>query len=111
MAFNEAETEACRRLIELALAEDLGTAGDITSQATIPADLQGQAVFVARGSGVLAGLSATELVCKAVDASLTFQQEIEDGQRVLRGERLALLAGSMRSVLAAERTALNFLQH
>jgi nicotinate-nucleotide pyrophosphorylase (carboxylating) len=110
MTFTAAETEACQRLLALALAEDLGTAGDLTSQAIIPADLTGQAAFVARAPGVLAGLPAAQLVCTAVDPRLQFHPKVNDGRCVTPGEHLAVLSGPMRSLLTAERTALNFLQ-
>jgi nicotinate-nucleotide pyrophosphorylase (carboxylating) len=108
--FTREETEACRRLVDLALAEDLGSAGDRTSQAVIPADHRGQAAFVARSSGVLAGLPAVALVAEAVDAALRLEAIQHDGDRLTPGARLAILSGPMRSLLAAERTALNFLQ-
>jgi nicotinate-nucleotide pyrophosphorylase (carboxylating) len=108
--FTEAEIASCRRLIEFALEEDLGDAGDITSQATIPADQLGRAVFVARASGILAGLPAAQLVCAKVDPALTFESLITDGSAVAKGDRLANVSGSMRAILAAERTALNFVQ-
>jgi nicotinate-nucleotide pyrophosphorylase (carboxylating) len=111
MAPSEADTRACQKLVELALTEDLGARGDVTSQATIPTEMQGQAVFVARASGALAGLSAAALVAAAVDRDLRFRPLSEDGRPVDRGTRLATVAGSMRSILAMERTALNFLQH
>jgi nicotinate-nucleotide pyrophosphorylase (carboxylating) len=109
-AFTAAETAACCQLVNLALAEDLDGAGDVTSQATIPADLQGRAAFVARADGVVAGLPAAALVLAAVDARLVFEGLVSDGTRVERGSRLASVAGPMRGILAAERTALNFLQ-
>lgn len=110
MNFTAAETAACRHLIELALAEDLGTTGDLTSQAVLPADLPGQAVLVARAPGVLAGLPAVALVLSAVDARLQFQPLVEDASSVQPGQRLAVASGPLRSLLTAERTALNFLQ-
>jgi nicotinate-nucleotide pyrophosphorylase (carboxylating) len=110
MTFSPAETAACRRLVEMALEEDLGTAGDVTSQAVIPPDLQGEAAFVARAAGVLAGLPAAALVTAAVDPRLTLAPEIQDGSPVEPDDILAALRGPMRSILAAERTALNFLQ-
>jgi nicotinate-nucleotide pyrophosphorylase (carboxylating) len=110
MDFNNSEIAACRKLVELALEEDLGTAGDLTCQAIVPAGSLGKAVFVSRGSGVVAGLQAARLVCSAVDASLSFQPLLEDGTAVERGRQLATVAGQIRSLLAAERTALNFLQ-
>jgi nicotinate-nucleotide pyrophosphorylase (carboxylating) len=117
------EQTACRQLIALALAEDLGErggpgsgpggdlGGDVTSQAVIPADLRGSAVFRAKAAGVLAGLPAAALVVQAIDSGVDFAAIKSDGDTVAPGDELARLAGSMRSILAAERTALNFLQH
>jgi nicotinate-nucleotide pyrophosphorylase (carboxylating) len=105
-----AETAAARRLIDLALAEDLGPAGDVTSAATIPANKPGRAAVVARAAGVIAGLPVAALVCEAVDPKLTFVPMVADGAAVSPGTELATLAGPMRSILVAERTALNFLQ-
>jgi nicotinate-nucleotide pyrophosphorylase (carboxylating) len=109
--FTPAESDACARLVEMALQEDLGPAGDLTSQAVIPADLQGRAVFVARAPGVVAGLPAAALVFAAVDPSLKFEPVCRDGTAVQRGDRLATVSGPMRGILSGERTALNFLQH
>ena len=108
--FTDAEAAACRALIDLALREDLGTAGDLTTQAFIPTDRAGRAAFVARSPGVLAGLPAAEMVLKAIDPTLGFHPLVADGTRVLRDDRLAVVSGSMRSILIGERTALNFLQ-
>src|SRR5262245_61949293 len=111
MSFSTEEAEACRRLVALALEEDLGTAGDLTSQAVIPEELQAGATFVARSAGVLAGLPAAEQVVHAVDRRLGLQALKTDGMRLAAGERIATLTGPMRGILAVERTALNFLQH
>jgi nicotinate-nucleotide pyrophosphorylase (carboxylating) len=108
--FSAAEQDACCRLVDLALAEDLGREGDLTSQAVIPADLQGRAALVARAAGVLAGLPAVELVLAAVDSRLRLEPVRRDGDRVASGDVIATITGPMRSLLAAERTALNFLQ-
>src|SRR4051794_9969710 len=70
MPLTAAETAAARRLIELALAEDLGAAGDVTSLATIPADLAGRALVIARAAGEIAGLPVAALVCETVDPGL-----------------------------------------
>jgi nicotinate-nucleotide pyrophosphorylase (carboxylating) len=107
---SDAETAACRRLIELALAEDLGTAGDLTSQAVLPEELEGRAVFVARAAGTVAGLPVAGMVLQAVSSRLDFQPLVADGTAVLPGQRLAAASGPLRALLAAERTALNFLQ-
>ncbi len=96
--------------MQLALDEDLKPAGDITSQAVIPADLWGKAAFVARSPGVIAGLPAVALVLAAVEERLNFELAISDGTSVSAGTMLATMAGPMRGLLAAERTALNFLQ-
>jgi nicotinate-nucleotide pyrophosphorylase (carboxylating) len=108
--FTAAETEACGRLVEWALQEDLNALGDVTSQATIPADLQGSAVFRTRSEGVVAGLPAAELVFAALGHGVRFQGTVPDGIAVQPGDIVARVAGSMRDILAGERTALNFLQ-
>src|SRR5262245_7134355 len=115
--FSPAESAACKRLIDLALDEDLGTddaggrPGDATSLAIIPAGLEGRAVFVARGAGVLAGIHAAKLALHAVEPNLDFQALKEDGEELHVGDRIAGVSGAMRGILMAERTALNFLQH
>jgi nicotinate-nucleotide pyrophosphorylase (carboxylating) len=108
--FTPAETVACRRLVELALEEDLGP-GDLTSQAVIPADLPGRAAFVARAAGVVAGLPAAEMVFDTLEPGITFETLIRDGTAVAPGARLAVVSGPMRAILSGERTALNFVQH
>src|SRR4029453_3184417 len=99
------ETTAARRLIELALAEDLDQAGDRTSQATILVELPGRAAFVARAAGVVAGIPIVELVLAAVDPTVRFGPLVAASAAVAPGDRLATVAGSMRSILTAERTA------
>ncbi|MFO0847910.1 MAG: carboxylating nicotinate-nucleotide diphosphorylase [Gemmataceae bacterium] len=108
--FSPSEAAACGRLVELALAEDLGDAGDRTSLATIPAEASGRAAFVARSEGVLAGLPAVAQVAAAVDPRLSVEFLAADGDRLTPGTRVAVIAGPLRSLLVAERTALNFLQ-
>ncbi len=110
MELSPAETTAARALIALALPEDLGEFGDRTSLATIPADKRATASFVARREGVVAGLPVAKLVCEAVDPNLRFDSISKDGAVISPGAVLASLSGSLRSILAAERTALNFLQ-
>jgi len=108
--FSPDEAAACRRLIDLALAEDFGPTGDRTSLATIPESTTSRAAFVARSVGVAAGLPVAAMVCAAVDPSLAFTPLVPDGTRTERGLKLATVSGPLRSVLAAERTALNFMQ-
>ena len=110
MELSRAETAAALALIALALPEDLGESGDRTSLATIPADKRATAIFVARRDGVAAGLPVAKLVCDAIDPDLRFYSILIDGAVVAPGAVLATLSGSLRSILAAERTALNFLQ-
>jgi nicotinate-nucleotide pyrophosphorylase (carboxylating) len=109
-SFSPDEALACRHLIDLALEEDLGSAGDRTSLATIPESTQGKAAFVARSPGVLAGLPAAAMVAHAIDPTLTFTAIVPDGSKIARRTMLATISGKLRSILAAERTALNFLQ-
>jgi nicotinate-nucleotide pyrophosphorylase (carboxylating) len=111
MPFTDEEAAVCRRLVQMALEEDLGTEGDRTSQAVIPESLDGRATLVARSPGVIAGIPAAALVVEAIDRRLHFRALKHDGEHVERNERLATIAGPMRGILAAERTALNFLQH
>src|SRR4051812_15718991 len=106
--FTPDEAAACRKLIDLALVEDLGTTGDRTSLATIPAATRGSAAFVARRPGTVAGLPAAAMVCAAIDPALVFKEVVTDGTKVHTGT-LATVSGPLRAILAAERTALNFL--
>lgn len=110
MTLTPAESAAAQALIDLALAEDLGDRGDVTSAATIPADAVGAADFIARSPGVLAGLPVAILVTQTLDPRLTITVQINDRARLQRGDVVATLAGPMRSLLSAERTALNFMQ-
>jgi nicotinate-nucleotide pyrophosphorylase (carboxylating) len=111
MPFSTEETAACRRLVALALEEDLGAVGDRTSQAVIAASSQARTQFVAKSAGVLAGLPALVLVLEAVDPTLVFEPLREEGCRLGPGDAIVNLSGSLRGILAAERIALNFLQH
>lgn len=108
--FGPTELANARTLVELALAEDLGERGDVTAAAIIPADAVGSARLVARREGVAAGLPVAELVAATLDPGLRFEALRADGDRVAPGDALARVAGPMRSLLAAERTMLNFLQ-
>ena len=99
------------RLIHDALAEDLGPGGDITSAATIPADMHFQGVMAARHDMVVAGLGLAGLVFKTVDPATEWHSDVEDGDSVKAGDVLARVSGPGRALLTAERTALNLLQH
>ncbi len=108
--FTAAESAACRRLVEMALEEDLDTAGDLTSRALIPEGLPGRAAFVARSPGVLAGMPAAVMVAQTLDPRLHVEVHIPDGAALKPGDRIATVSGPMRSILGMERTALNFVQ-
>lgn len=98
-------------LVEDALAEDLGRRGDVTSQATIPADIQAQLQIKARQSGVICGMDLARLSFALVDASIEFVAQVQDGETVAAGAVLATVKGNARHLLTAERTALNFMTH
>ncbi|GAA2519033.1 carboxylating nicotinate-nucleotide diphosphorylase [Pilimelia columellifera] len=98
------------RIVELALAEDLGPRRqDVTSEATIPAGQRDVAEVVARADGVVAGLDVAAAVFEAVDAELVVELSADDGAHVSRGDVLAVVSGPTRALLTAERTALNLL--
>lgn len=106
-----AECFAADTLIRLALAEDLGSAGDITTRALVGERETGTVLVTARQDGVLAGLPVSRQVFEMVDPSVRFESRVDDGAILKRGTCVALLTGSLRSLLTAERTALNFLTH
>ena len=78
MSWGADEAAACKALVDLALAEDLGDRGDITSAAVIPVDMRGRAVFVGRAAGVVAGLPAAQAVFVAVDPAVQFTALVAD---------------------------------
>jgi nicotinate-nucleotide pyrophosphorylase (carboxylating) len=96
-------------IVRSALVEDLGRAGDITSDAIIPAEARIDAVVAARQPGVLAGLEAGLLAFELLDSGLRLERLFQDGTRIERGQEVARIAGNARAVLAAERTALNLI--
>ena len=99
-----------RRLVREAIAEDLG-AGDITTSATIDEALRAEGTFRAKSPLVLAGSPYARAVFDEVDATCAWTQLLQDGARAETGDALARVEGPMRSLLAAERLALNLLQH
>lgn len=96
-------------IVRLALAEDLGRAGDLTTDATIPAGTQMHAVIAARKTGVIAGLDAAEYALRLIDTDVSFELKKQDGAALAPGDVIAELKGSARSILIVERTMLNFL--
>jgi nicotinate-nucleotide pyrophosphorylase (carboxylating) len=95
--------------VKMALAEDVGLAGDITTNAVVSADAKGQAEIVARNAGVVAGLDLAEAAFKALDPSASFARIVSDGGTVEAGATIARVAGKSRALITGERTALNFL--
>jgi nicotinate-nucleotide pyrophosphorylase (carboxylating) len=98
-----------RDLIDRALIEDLGRGGDLTSSATVPPDLVGTARLVTRESGIVAGTQVAMAVFRALDQEVVRVSSAQDGASVGVADELLVVTGSVRSILAAERTALNFL--
>lgn len=97
------------QLITLVLHEDIGS-GDVTSKAAVDSGLRGTALIWAKEKGVLAGIKVAEKVFKKVDSNLRFTAFLKDGDRIKPKQKIASIIGSVRSILKAERTALNFLQ-
>ena len=103
---------AITEMVRRALAEDLGTAGDVTTLATVPADATSAGRLVARQPGVVAGLDVAATVFDIVsDGGIAIEYATQDGSRVQPGDMLATVTGPTRALLTAERTALNFLGH
>ena len=96
-------------IVRLALSEDLGRAGDLTTDATIAPDHRSVCAARARADGVIAGLDAARLACRLVSADLVLTIGNGDGSHVRKGDTVATLSGPTRAVLTAERTVLNFL--
>jgi nicotinate-nucleotide pyrophosphorylase (carboxylating) len=98
-------------LVRAALLEDLGRAGDITSDAIVPASARGTTRLRARQHGVVAGLDLARLAFELIDPTIDFEVCLPDGSKLKPGDDIAILRGSARGMLTAERTALNFLGH
>ncbi|GIE98024.1 nicotinate-nucleotide diphosphorylase (carboxylating) [Paractinoplanes rishiriensis] len=105
------DLDEVQRIVYTALGEDLGDPPrDVTSAATIPVGQQDTAELVARADGVVAGLPVAAEVFAAVSAgAVTFEARVAEGDRVRRGDVLAVVSGPTRALLTAERTALNLL--
>jgi nicotinate-nucleotide pyrophosphorylase (carboxylating) len=96
-------------VVRAALAEDLGRAGDITSEATIPATMGARAVMAARKPGVISGLGVAQAAFHIIDPGLRFEALVEDGAVAPAGTAVARIEGNARALLTAERVALNFM--
>jgi len=105
------ERQAAEQLVALALAEDLGPARDITSRALIPESRPGTVNVVVRRAGIVAGLPVAEIVLQQLDSAAIFEIQVSDGAKVDAGTIVASVRGAWRTLLASERTVLNFLMH
>ncbi len=97
------------QIISMALNEDVGT-GDITTETTIPADKTASGRFIAKEDMIICGIDVAELVFRTVDASISFNENFKDGDKVCKGDVIATVNGNARNVLTAERTSLNLMQ-
>ncbi len=104
------ERKQLRRIVSEALAEDLAS-GDVTTEALVSSELEGKAAILVKKDGVLAGIDVAKEVFRQVDHSLHFKALSKDGVKVRKGDVVATVEGKVASMLEAERTALNFLQH
>lgn len=100
-----------QEFVRRVLAEDLGSGGDVTSNATIGADERFTAEMNSRQAIVVAGLDLAAAFFRALDPGVEIEMRLNDGERVEHGTTLLRLAGNARAMLAAERPALNTLQH
>lgn len=104
------ETMQMTRMVQAALAEDLG-AGDVTTRRLFPRAVRADAAILAKQPAIIAGLPAARAVFQSVDKTIRFRARVREGARVEPGTIVATLSGDGRSILAGERVALNFLQH
>jgi nicotinate-nucleotide pyrophosphorylase (carboxylating) len=98
-----------RKAIDEALLEDLGRAGDITTNATIPSDANAECVLASREDGIVSGMKLARAAFAAIDPELKFKALVEDCDAIKKGDKLATIKGNARAILSAERVALNYL--
>jgi nicotinate-nucleotide pyrophosphorylase (carboxylating) len=98
-------------VVRATLLEDLGRAGDLTTDAIVPAEAQTRTALVARQPGVVAGLDFAAAAFRLIDPAIVTQVALPDGSRLRPGDLIATVSGPARGILTAERTALNFLCH
>ena len=100
-------TDTLERIVHAALAEDIG-AGDVTTEATVPADAVGEAELLVKETGVVCGLRVAEATFRALDPDVRFEALVGDGEVVEPPVVAARVTGSERAILTGERVALNF---
>ena len=109
MSLSSLSNRSVLRLVQLALAEDIGT-GDVSAEALIAPEASARATLLAKADGVIAGTEVAAMVFSEVDRTTTCTWRVADGDRVAAGTVIADVDGPARGLLSAERTALNFLQ-
>jgi len=109
--WGQAHEDDLKRLIAIAISEDFGGLGDLTSQALIPSGIQGRASFYARKEGVIAGLVAVPTCISLIDPALKWFSCCQEGQFVEKGAKLGEFTGPVLSMMTAERLLLNLLSH
>ncbi|KAK6922239.1 Quinolinate phosphoribosyl transferase, N-terminal, partial [Dillenia turbinata] len=97
-------------VIKLALSEDAGDRGDVTSMATVPEDMEVEAYFLAKENGVIAGIALAEMIFNEVDPSLKVEWSLLDGDCVHKGLQFGKVQGRAHNIVVAERVVLNFMQ-
>jgi len=97
--------------VRAALLEDLGRAGDLTTDAIVPAEIRTRCALVARQPGVVAGFDFAEAAFRLIDPAIRMDVALGDGSRLRAGDTIGTITGPARGILTAERTALNFLCH
>jgi len=106
--FNDKDWKEIDKIIDTSLTEDIGS-GDITTEAIFNKYKSTSAVIIAKEDGILAGIDVAERVFKKVDPDVNFKILVSDGENICRGLNVARINGDVRTILKAERTALNFL--
>ena len=106
--FNDKDWKEIDKIIETALTEDIGS-GDITTEAIFNKYKSTSAEIIAEEDGILAGIDVAERIFKRIDPDVNFKIHVSDGENICRGLNVASIKGDVRSILKAERTALNFL--
>ncbi len=97
--------------VRAALLEDLGRAGDLTTDSIVPADARTTCALVARQAGVVCGLDFAEWAFRLIDPRIEMAVSLGDGSRLQPGDLIAIVTGPARGILTGERVALNFLSH
>ncbi|NCO66037.1 MAG: nicotinate-nucleotide diphosphorylase (carboxylating) [Candidatus Aquicultor secundus] len=111
LRYNTLPDKEIEQAIRIAIEEDFGTSGDVTSKAVIGSGITMHAQMLAKSPGVIAGLTVAEQTFKHLDQNIIFTPLVSEGDFVEAGARIAEVSGDARAVLGAERTALNFVQH